>query len=93
MEPACQHDILPVRKQPISPRHQQRGVFRGAAKKQPLVQKGAGERLVPGPASECAHRRDYRTLKPSNKREIPQTVAACGRLQRAERVHRRVAHQ
>ena len=75
------------------PLGQQRGVFRSSAQKQPLVQKGTGERLAPGQASECAHRRDCRTHKPSNKREIPQTVAARGRLQRGEGVHRRVAHQ
>ena len=57
---------------------------RGAAQKQPLVQKGAGERLAPCQASECAHRRDCRTHKPANNRKIPQTVAACGRLQRGE---------
>ena len=66
---------------------------RGAAQKQPLVQKGAGERLAPGQASECAHRRDCRTHKPANNRKIPQTVAACGRLQRGEGIHHRVAHQ
>ena len=72
---------------------QQRGVFRGAAQEQPLVQKGDGERLATGQASECAHRRDCRAYRHSNKREIPQTVAACGRLQRGKGLHRRVAHQ
>lgn len=72
---------------------QQRGVFRGAAQEQSLVQEGDGEQLATGLASECAHRRDCRAYRHSNKREIPQTVASRGRLQRGEGVHRRVAHQ